>query len=84
MGITEDLADQLAKEAIAASEKLGDEQLIANVAKVIGSTSQTTEEAFLTAVRVRTAEARARTYLSERLAGQDAAVPPSPEDDVLI
>lgn len=38
MGITEDLADKLAIEAIAASEKLGDDQLVANVAKVIGAT----------------------------------------------
>jgi hypothetical protein len=81
MGITEDLADKLAIEAIAASEKLGDDQLVANVAKVIGATSATTEEAYLTAVRVRRAETRARQYLADRLAGDAPPVPESAQED---
>ncbi|NKB29625.1 MAG: hypothetical protein GKR99_19530 [Rhodobacteraceae bacterium] len=81
MGITEDIADQLAKEAIAAAEKLGDDQLVANVAKVIGATSATTEEAFLTAVRIRSAETRAREYLADRIAGEAPAVPESAQED---
>jgi ribosomal protein S28E/S33 len=68
MGTTEDLADQLAQETIAAMEKLGDEDLIAEVAKMLGATSTTTQEAFMTAVRVRLSEQRARTYLAMRLA----------------
>ncbi len=67
MGVTEDLADALAKDTIAAAEKLGDERLVEEVAKIIGATSTTTQEAFLTAARVRTAEARARRFLEERL-----------------
>ena len=84
MSIMEELADKLAQEAIAAADKLDDEQVIADIARVIGATSATTEEAFLTAVRVRLAEARARKYLSDRLAGQDALVPPSEQDDAPV
>ena len=84
MSIMEELADKLAQEAIAAADKLDDEQVIADIARVIGATSATTEEAFLTAVRVRLAESRARKYLSDRLAGQDALVPPSEQDDAPV
>jgi len=70
MGITEDLADALAMDVIEASEKLDDELLSAAVAKVIGATSTTTEEAFLTAIRVRLSVKRARIYLEDRLAGR--------------
>jgi len=66
--ITEELADQLARETIAAAEQLGDENLIAEVAKVIGVASTTTQEAFMTAIRVRLSEVRARKFLAERLA----------------
>ena len=38
------------------------------IAKVIGATSTTTQEAFMTAVRVRLSEQRARKALAERMA----------------
>lgn len=63
MGITEDLADQLAQDAIKALDMTGDENLIDDIAKLLGATSQTAEEAFMTAVRVRRANARAREML---------------------
>ena len=63
MGVTEDLADALARDTIAAKEKLGDEDLIAKVAKELGATSTTLEEAFMTFVRVRLAERRGRSFL---------------------
>lgn len=66
--ITARLADDLAQEAIALARELGDEDLVTEVANVIGAGSATTQEAFLTAVRIRTAEARARAYLAERRA----------------
>ena len=66
--ITEELADQLAKDTIAAAEAMGDEQLIDEVSKVIGAASQTTQEAFMTAIRVRLSEKRARAFLKERIA----------------
>lgn len=68
MSITEDIADRLAQEAIAAAEQLGDDTLIAEVAKVIGAGSTTTQEAFMTAIRVRIAEKRARKFIQDQVA----------------
>lgn len=68
MSVTEDLADALARDVIAAAEDLGDERLVADIASVIGATSTTTQEAFMTAVRVRLSEARARKALAARVA----------------
>jgi hypothetical protein len=89
MGITEDLADELAKDAIKVMAAIGDEQFIQHVSQVIGATSTTTQEAFNTAARVRLAERRARDYILQRVkehkAGLDpTAPPPSHEDDVEI
>ncbi|MCP1167728.1 hypothetical protein [Limimaricola litoreus] len=67
MGITEDLADALARDAIAAAERLGDDEVISEVSEALGASSTTTQEAYLTAVRVRLAEQRARRLLDERL-----------------
>ena len=67
MGITEDLADALARDAIEAAEVLEDDLLIEQVAKTLGDSSTTTQEAFLTAVRVRLAEKRARKFLETKL-----------------
>jgi hypothetical protein len=67
MGVTEDLADALAKDAIEAAETLGDERLIDEIAKSLGDSSTTTQEAFLTAVRVRVAEKRARKLLNTKI-----------------
>ncbi|CUH65779.1 MAG: hypothetical protein VX083_12865 [Pseudomonadota bacterium] len=67
MGVTEDLADALAKDTIEAAEATGDERLIDEVAKQLGASSQTTQEAYMTAVRVRLAEKRARSFLQDKL-----------------
>lgn len=65
MGITDDIADELAQQALALEAQTGDETIALKVSEILGASSQTTQEAFLTSVRVRRAEARARTYLSE-------------------
>jgi hypothetical protein len=65
MGVVDDLADGLAKDTIAVAETVGDPLLIDRVSKMLGDTSTTTQEAFLTAVRVRLAEKRARKYIEE-------------------
>ncbi len=67
MGVTEDLADALAQDVIKAMDLLGDEELVNEIALVMGATSQTAEEAFLTAVRVRRANIKARAMLLEKL-----------------
>lgn len=77
MGVTEDLADELARDAIKYIEASGDEAIITELVKILGATSQTAEESFLTAVRVRRANIKARALLMERAksfkAGRDTA-----------
>ncbi|SEP57730.1 hypothetical protein [Thalassovita taeanensis] len=75
MGITEDLADELAIETIKAAAELGDDTLFDQIAQALGATSTTTQEAFLTAVRVRTAQQRAQKMLADKLARARAAKP---------
>jgi hypothetical protein len=67
MSVTEDLADALARDVLEAVETLGDDTLIDSIARTLGTSSTVTQEAFMTAIRVRTAEARARKLLNERL-----------------
>lgn len=65
--LTEEIADALALDVIRAAQELGDDELIAEIANIIGASSTTTQEAFMTAVRVRLSEQRARRTLAERL-----------------
>ncbi len=65
MGIVEDLADELAKETLRAVDEHGDDLIIDRVADILGADSITTQEAFMTAIRVRKADRRARVYLSK-------------------
>ena len=62
----ERVAGEIADLALADEKASGDIGIIEQIAKVLGSSSQTLEEAFLTAVRVRKAEARARALLEQR------------------
>ncbi|MBW4708887.1 hypothetical protein KX928_13945 [Roseobacter sp. YSTF-M11] len=63
MGIVEDVADELALESLKIINATGDDAFVQRVADTIGGSSQTMEEAYLTAVRVRRAEQRARELL---------------------
>lgn len=74
MGVTQDLADDLARDVIEAAELMGDETLVAETAKIIGASSTTAEEAFLTAVRVRMAAKRGRRFLEDRLRAFEAKI----------
>lgn len=65
MAILEQIADGLAKDALALAEEVGDEEVVEEVAKVIGASSPTVEEAFRTAVRMRRAELRGRRILTQ-------------------
>lgn len=66
--IMEEVADSLARDVIKAAQELGDDNLITEIGRVIGTSSTTTQEAFMTAVRVRLSEQRARAALAERVA----------------
>ncbi len=51
--VTQSLADDLARDTIAAMEKYGNDRLFVDVAKVLGASSTTLQEAFMTSIRVR-------------------------------
>jgi len=67
MGVTEDLADDLAQQVIRYVDASGDERIVTEIVQVLGATSQTAEEAFLTSMRVRRANIKARELLLERV-----------------
>ncbi len=73
MGVTEDLADALAQDVLKAIDLTGDEDLVDELAQLMGATSQTAEEAFLTAVRVRRANIKARQILLAKVRAFKAA-----------
>jgi hypothetical protein len=66
MAFTEDMADEIAQLALADELRTGDESIIQKVAEILGSSSQTLQEAYLTSIRVRRAEKRAREMLADR------------------
>ena len=69
MRVVEELADNLAKDAIELANKLGKYDVIYETAKVLVATSSTMEEAYMTSIRVRLAERRARRFLEEKAQG---------------
>lgn len=66
MRVVEELADNLAKDAIELANELGNDDIIYETAKVLVATSSTMEEAYMTSRRVRLAERRARRFLEEK------------------
>jgi hypothetical protein len=75
MSLLENLAGELARDALALARAKNDEGLVDEVSKVLGDTSATLQEAYLTAIRVYRAEFRAREFLAE-IAGDVIALPP--------
>ncbi|MFW2586755.1 hypothetical protein [Sagittula sp. SSi028] len=67
MSVVDDLADKLAQDVIKAMDALGDENLPDQVANVLGASSPSSEEVFRAAVRIRLAERRARTFLTDHV-----------------
>ncbi len=65
MSKVDDIAETLANDAIAYEKKSGNTSVVSEVGKIIGSSSATLQDAFLTAVRVLRAEAQARAYLDD-------------------
>ena len=72
MDYLEQIADALAKKVLEIEARTGDEDLVGDVMKTVGSSSTTLEEAFLTAVRIRRAEARALALIAERGGAADS------------
>ena len=73
MGVVEDLADQLARDALKAEKQLGDPNLVDEVASVLLAQSQIMQEAFLTAIRVRRSAVSGRQYIERKLAAGKSA-----------
>jgi len=63
MPLMEDIADDLARQSLKIIDATGDDAFTREVADAIGGASQTMEEAYLTALRIRRAEKRARAVL---------------------
>lgn len=68
MSMLEDLCDALARDVVAAQDEIGDDRFYEKVSKVLLDMSPTTQEAYMTSIRVILAERRARKYLEEALA----------------
>ena len=70
------MANQLAEECLAVQKEIGEDRLFMKVGDVLGASSQTLEEAFLTAVRTRMAEQTGRKFLATTLKKHRASVAP--------
>lgn len=69
------VADELADLALADQEASGDIGIVDMIGDVLGASSQTLQETYLTSIRVRRAETRAREMLEQRKANNYAEVP---------
>lgn len=67
-----DMANQLAQECLAVQRETGNERLFMEVASVLGASSQTMEEAFVTAIRTRMATFQGRAFMEKALAAHKA------------
>lgn len=65
MSVVEEFADKMAAQTVDLVERTGDLDLVKRVAEIMGASSQTLQESFLTAVRVRTAANRAEAFLKD-------------------
>ena len=66
----EKIAGELAELALADERRSEDDRIVDDISEIVGASSQTLQESFLTAVRVRRAERRARQLLADRAAEQ--------------
>lgn len=82
MGVAEDLADELATATLAAMEELDNDRFFMDVARVIGATSPTLQEAFMTSVRIRMAAIRGQKFVDATLKAlrEGGSGPEAPRD----
>jgi len=71
-----EMANRLAEECLAVQNETGEDRLFMKLGDVLGASSQTLEEAFLTAVRTRMANDAGRRFLAQKLKEHQAANPP--------
>ncbi len=73
MSSLDTLAAKLAEDTIKAQKELGDDRLFMEVSGVLGASSQSLEEAYLTEVRVRMSEEKGRNFLINKVKAARAA-----------
>ncbi|WP_050602511.1 hypothetical protein [Ruegeria sp. 6PALISEP08] len=61
------LAAKLAEDTMKVMDETGEDRFFVEVGEVLGAASQSLEEAFLTEIRVRLAERKARQFVIKRL-----------------
>lgn len=62
-----EMANKLAEECLAVQSETGEDRLFMRLGDVLGASSQTLEEAFLTAIRTRMANDQGRKFLAQTL-----------------
>ena len=67
MGTIETLGEKLAIDTLKVQDAIGEDRFYMEVAQVLGAASQSLEEAFLTEIRVRLAERKAREFIADKL-----------------
>jgi len=67
------MANKLAEDCLKVSDEIGDDRLFMALGDVLGASSQTLEEAFLTAVRTRMANDKAKAFLIAKIKAHRAA-----------
>ncbi len=82
MGVVEDLGDALAIETLKAMEELDNDRFHNEVSRVVGASSPTLQEAFLTSMRIRMAAERGRKFVEATLKAkrEGGAAPAAPRD----
>lgn len=75
-GTIETLAQKLAVDTLKVQDATGEDRLYVEVGQVLGAASQSLEEAFLTEMRVRLAERKARDFLNAKITALQAQLPP--------
>ena len=63
--IVEEIANKLALDALKAAKDHDNDQIVEDVGEIIGATSSTTQESYLTFIRVHRANKRAQQYLDK-------------------
>jgi hypothetical protein len=76
------LGDQLAKDVLEAQDELGDDRFYEKIARVLMESSPTLQEAFMTSIRIRLAERRARAFFDKAMVAKrnGLAAPDAPKD----
>jgi len=72
MSTIETLAQKLAVDTLKVQDATGEDRLYVEVGQVLGAASQSLEESFLTEMRVRLAERKAREFLNQKVVAMQA------------